>query len=155
MSDVTQAPRPVVAVAADHAGFELKASIVAHLRAGDRFDVLDLGPAGAERVDYPDYAGKVAAAVAAGAAQLGLLVCGTGVGMAIAANKHRGVRAAVVSDTFSARMARAHNDAQILCLGARVVGPGLALELVDTFLATSFEGGRHAARVALLHRAEE
>ncbi len=146
--------RPVVAVAADHAGFELKRRIVEHLARRDDVDVRDFGPPNGDRVDYPDFAGKVAGAVQAGEIRFGLLVCGTGIGMAIACNKYRGVRAAVLSDQFSARMARAHNDAQVLCIGARVVGEGTALDLVDAFLSTPFEGGRHAQRIARLHEVE-
>lgn len=148
--------RPIVVLAADHAGFHLKQRLVEHLRAGDLCaEVRDLGPATAERCDYPDFAGRVARAILEGDADLGVLVCGTGVGMAMAANKHRGIRAAVVSDHFSARMARAHNDAQVLCLGARVIGEGTAVDLVELFLATPFEGGRHAARIAKIHAPEE
>jgi ribose 5-phosphate isomerase B len=152
---MSTASRPVVAVAADHAGVDLKRRIVEHLRGRGDVEVRDLGPETGERVDYPDFAGKVARSIGAGDATLGVLVCGTGVGMAIAANKYPGIRAAVVSDHFSAGMARAHNDAQILCLGARVVGEGAAFDLVDAFLDTPFEGGRHAGRVAKIHEVEK
>ena len=107
----------------------------------------DLGPADKARCDYPDYAAKVAAAVVAETGLLGILCCGTGIGMAMAANKVHGVRAAVCSDTFSAHATREHNDANVLCLGERVVGPGLAADIVDAFVSTAFQGGRHAARV--------
>ncbi len=134
-------------IGSDHAGLELKAVVVAHLRSAGH-EVDDLGTHGPGSVDYPDYAKLVALAVRDGGADRGLLVCGTGQGMAIAANKVPGVRAACVSDTFSARMVAAHNDARVLCIGQRVVGAGLALDLVDAWLSTPFEGGRHAGRVA-------
>lgn len=137
----------VVVVGADHAGFELKATLVQHLRSVGH-EVVDLGTDGPASVDYPDYAHRVARAVLDGSAERGLLVCGTGQGMAMAANKVPGVRAAVVADTFSAKMAMAHNDARVLCLGARVVGMGLAVEIVDAWLGSTFAAGRHAARVA-------
>jgi ribose 5-phosphate isomerase B len=108
----------------------------------------------AASTDYPDWAAPVARAVAAGQAEFGLLVCGTGQGMAMAANRVPGVRAAVVADTFSARATRAHNDANVLCLGQRIVGTGVAEDILDAFLATPYEGGRHAARVAKLSALE-
>ena len=135
-----------IAAGADHAGFELKQRLVAFLRERGH-EVLDLGVDSPVRSDYPDQAVAVARAVAAGTAERGLLVCGTGAGMAIAANKVHGIRAVNCDDLFVARAARAHNDANILTLGARVIGPGLAEELLETFLETPFEGGRHAARV--------
>lgn len=135
-----------IAIGSDHAGFKLKEELEAALIAKGH-DVRDLGTHDEESTDYPDYAHPVARAVAGGDAELAVLVCGTGVGMSMAANRHPGVRAAVVSEPFSARMARAHNDANVLCIGARVVGSGLALEVVEAFLETSFEGGRHARRV--------
>jgi ribose 5-phosphate isomerase B len=136
-----------IALGADHAGFALKEYLKEGLVARDH-EVIDLGTHGEESVDYPDYAHAVARAIVAGDADVGLLVCGTGVGQSMAANRHPGIRAAVCSDTFSARMARLHNDANVLCLGARVVGGGLAEDLVTAFLASGFEGGRHARRVA-------
>jgi ribose 5-phosphate isomerase B len=147
--------RIVVAVAADHAGYELKGRILEHLGRRADVEVRDFGPPNGDRVDYPDFARKIARAVQGGEIRYGVLVCGTGIGMAIACNKYRGVRAAALSDHFSARMARAHNDAQVLCIGARVVGEGTALELVEAFLGTEFEGGRHADRIASLHEAED
>ena len=133
-------------IGSDHGGFRLKASIVEELtKAGHQVE--DAGTHSADSVDYPDIAVAVARRVAEGEFARGILVCGTGIGMSIAANKIAGVRAAVVSDGFSARMARAHNDANVLCLGERVVGPGLAGDLVKAFLDTPFEGGRHATRV--------
>jgi ribose 5-phosphate isomerase B len=142
-----------VVAGSDHAGLALKNALVAHLRARG-VEVEDLGTHDATSTDYPDRAEPVARAVAGHDDTLGLLVCGSGQGMAMAANRIPGVRAAVVADTFSARATRAHNDANVLCLGERVVGVGLAQDIVDAFLASSFEGGRHAARVAKLTRLE-
>jgi ribose 5-phosphate isomerase B len=136
-----------IVVGSDHAGLELKAVITEHLR-GHGHEVADLGTHDRSSVDYPDFARLVAAAVVSGEAERGVLVCGTGQGMAIAANKVPGCRAACVSDTFSARMVAQHNDVRVLCVGQRVVGAGVALELVDAWLGATFEGGRHAARVA-------
>lgn len=137
----------MIALASDHAGFHLKEAIRAYLQEKG-FGVKDFGVHQPEPADYPDQAVQVAEAVAAGDYPRGILVCGTGIGMSISANKIRGIRAAVCSDTFSAHMARAHNDCNVLCLGERVVGQGLALELVEAFLSTEFCGDRHAARVA-------
>ncbi len=135
-----------VIVGSDHAGLHLRAEAVAAARASG-FEVEDLGPFSGESVDYPDYAREVAGRVAAGAARLGVLVCGTGIGMSIAANKVKGVRAALCTTELEARMARAHNDANVLCLGERVLGLGLGAAIVAAFLDTPFEGGRHARRV--------
>ncbi len=135
-----------IAVGADHGGYELKEALCTHL-GGLGHEVVDHGPDGTSSVDYPDYGRKVAQAVASGDADRGVLVCGTGQGMAMTANKVSGVRAAVVSDVFSAQMAMLHNDARVLCLGQRVVGPGLAVTLLDAWLGAEFEGGRHARRV--------
>jgi len=130
----------------DHAGLGLRGEAVRVAREAG-FDVEDLGPFSAESVDYPDYAGRVAALVASGKARLGVLVCGTGIGMSIAANKVKGIRAAHCTTEFEARMARAHNDANILCMGERVIGLGLGGAIVAAFLAQAFEGGRHQRRV--------
>jgi ribose 5-phosphate isomerase B len=135
-----------VITGSDHAGLALRAEVV-KVAAAKGFEVEDLGPFSGESVDYPDYAERVARAVAAGAARFGILVCGTGIGMSIAANKVKGVRAALCTTELEARMARAHNDANVLCLGERVVGSGLGAAIVDAFLATPFEAGRHARRV--------
>ena len=130
----------------DHAGLSLKSSVVAHLlQAGH--EVVDLGAQENVSCDYPDFAIAVAARVAAGEG-MGILVCGTGQGMAMAANRIHGVRAAVCADSFSARATRLHNDANVLCLGERVVGVGVALGIVDAFVAAEFEGGRHQRRIA-------
>ncbi|MBC7171226.1 MAG: ribose 5-phosphate isomerase B [Polyangiaceae bacterium] len=135
-----------IIMGADHAGLALKDELKAHLEAGG-YEVRDLGTNDTASTDYPDYAHRVASAVAQGEG-LGILVCGMGVGMSMAANRHEGVRAALCADTFSARMTRLHNDANVLCLGARVVGGGLAQDVVDSFLGAEFEGGRHARRVS-------
>ena len=131
----------------DHAGFRLKDALVRALRElGD--EVIDLGTRDAEdSVDYPDYGAAVGQAVVAEAGALGVLVCGTGIGISIAANKVRGVRAAHLADTFSARMARQHNDANVACLGERVIGAGLGEEILRAFRDARFEGGRHQRRV--------
>jgi len=138
-----------LAVASDHAGLLLRAEAVKAARELGH-EVEDLGPAGAESVDYPDFARRVGQRVASGEAQAGVLVCGTGIGMSIAANKVPGIRAALCTSEFEARMARAHNDANVLCLGERVVGAGLAGSIVRAFLSQPFEGGRHERRVAKL-----
>lgn len=136
-----------IAVAADHAGYELKQALQSVLR--DRgWEIVDLGTNDSTSCDYPDMAHAAAAKVHDGTVELALLVCGTGVGMSMAANRHVGIRAVVCSEPFSARLARQHNDANILCLGARVLGTGLAMDIVDAFLGATFEGGRHARRVA-------
>jgi ribose 5-phosphate isomerase B len=135
-----------IVIGSDHAGLRLKATVVQHLRAAGH-EVDDVGAHTTDSVDYPDFAKRVASGVAGGAAERGVLVCGTGQGMAMTANKVSGVRASVVADVFSARGTRAHNDANVLCLGERVVGAGLALEIVDAWMGTEFEGGRHARRV--------
>lgn len=133
-------------IACDHAGLPLKIELL-KVFAALGIDVEDFGTHTTESVDYPDYAHRVARAIAEGRFDRGVLVCGTGIGVSIAANRHRGVRAALCADTFSARMARAHNDANLLCLGARTVGPGLAEEILRTFIATEFAGGRHQRRI--------
>lgn len=139
-------------VGSDHAGFALKEELVQALREWGH-EVVDLGPKDGTSVDYPDYAHRVADAVAGDPAQRGLLVCGTGIGMAMAANRHPGVRAASCEDTYAATMTRSHNDANVLCLGARIVGPGLARSILDAFVKTPFEGGRHVPRVRKIERA--
>lgn len=135
-----------IAMGADHGGFSLKETIKQHLEEQGH-EVLDLGTYDTASCHYPVYAEKVARAVAAGQAERGILVCGTGIGMSIAANKIPGIRAAAVSDCFTAQATREHNDANILCLGERTVGPGLAMRIVDTYLAAQFQGGRHQTRL--------
>jgi ribose 5-phosphate isomerase B len=142
----------VIGVGCDHAGLELKRALVAELeRRG--LQVRDFGTHSGDSCDYPDFAHALAQAIERGEVARGLLVCGTGVGMAISANRHPGVRAVVCSETFSARMAREHNDANVLCLGARVIGAGLATDVLEAFLSASFAGGRHAGRVAKINPA--
>jgi ribose 5-phosphate isomerase B len=130
----------------DHAGLALRVEAVKVAKA-DGIEVEDLGPFSGDSVDYPDYARQVGDAVAAGKARLGVLVCGTGIGMSIAANKVKGIRAAHCSTEFEARAARAHNDANVLCIGERVLGLGVGAAIVKAFLNTPFEGGRHTRRV--------
>ena len=134
-------------LASDHGGLNLRARLVEHLESQGHL-VRDLGPHDSSSTDYPDHAHKLCQGLLEGACDRGILVCGTGQGMAMSANKHAGIRAAVVSDVFSARIAALHNNANVLCLGERVVGAGLALDLVDAWLSGEFEGGRHARRVA-------
>ncbi len=137
---------PPIALAADHAGFAMKAALAEHLRAHGH-EVLDLGPFDEASVDYPDYADKLAAALAAGPATRGILVCGSGIGIEIAANRHAHVRAANCGHATMARLARSHNDANVLCLGSRLIGLETALDCLQAFLDTPFLGGRHTARV--------
>ena len=139
----------MIVIASDHAGVELKALLVERIRAGGH-DIDDLGPADTNSVDYPNFAHAVATAVASGEAGRGILICGTGIGMSMAANRHPGVRAALCHDAYTAEMARLHNDANVLCIGARVIGGGVAEQMVEIFLATVFEGGRHQGRVNLI-----
>jgi len=141
-----------VAIAADHGGFDLKAALVPVLQAAG-VAVLDLGTASREAVDYPDFADALAAALMAGRAPRGVLVCGTGIGISIAANRHPGIRAALCHDGLTARLARQHNDANVLVLGGRLIGIETAKDCLAMFLNTPFEGGRHARRVAKLGRA--
>ena len=143
-----------IAIGADHAGVLLKADLVAFLAEGGH-EVEDLGTTGDESVDYPDFGATVGRAVAAGGVDAGVCVCGTGIGIAIAANKVPGVRAAVVHDVTSARLAKEHNDANVVCLGARLVGPEVARESLSTFLASSWQGGRHEQRINKLRDLDE
>jgi ribose 5-phosphate isomerase B len=142
-----------LALGADHAGYLLKNELAKKLVAAGH-QVNDLGTHGAASVDYPDFAAAVGRAVAAGEAELGIVVCGSGIGVAIAANKVNGIRAATCNDLYTARLSRAHNDANVLALGARILGQGLAEEIVDIFLSTPFEGGRHCGRVDKIGRLE-
>lgn len=136
-----------IAIAADHGGFDLKSILVHELRALG-YEVLDLGTMTRDSVDYPDFAATLAGAIVDGRAARGVLICGSGIGMSIAANRHRAIRAALVHDDTSARLARQHNDANVLVLGARLLGPEVAKDCVKTFFSTQFEGGRHARRIA-------
>ena len=138
-----------IAIGSDHAGFELKQIIKAHLEKQGH-EISDHGTFIKESCHYPVYAKAVAEAVASGEAEKGILVCGTGIGMSMAANKVRGIRAAAVSDCFTAEATRRHNDANILCMGERTLGPGLACMIADIFLSTPFEGGRHKDRIDMM-----
>ena len=142
-----------IVLGADHGGFELKNTIKAHLEARG-FGVIDVGTNNADSCDYPIFASLACQKVLDGNAELGILVCGTGIGMSMAANKHKGIRAACCSDTFSARLTRLHNNANVLCLGARVLGQGLALDLVNEFVNAEFEGDRHVKRLSFIEDIE-
>jgi ribose 5-phosphate isomerase B len=135
-----------IAIACDHGGFDLKRHLQQKM-AQDGLDVLDLGINTRESIDYPDKAHALASVILKGQADLGILICGTGIGISIAANRHRGIRAALCTDPFMARMSREHNDANVLCLGGRVVGPSLAEEILAAFLRASFQGGHHERRL--------
>ena len=135
-----------IAIASDHAAIEMKAALVEHLQDLGH-EVFDLGPGGIESVDYPDYGYKLAEAVASGDADRGIALCGSGIGISIAVNRHPGCRCALVSEPLSARLAREHNDANVIALGARLIGIEQALECVSVFLSTPFAGGRHQRRV--------
>jgi ribose 5-phosphate isomerase B len=140
--------KETLAIACDHGGYELKEAIKARLSA--RFDFLDLGTHSAESVDYPAYGRAIAEAVANGKAKRGIAICGSGIGISIAANRNPKIRAALCTDITMARLARQHNDANILALGARILTQDKAFEIIDAFLETEFEGGRHEKRVAQL-----
>ena len=138
-----------IAIGCDHVGFELKTHIIEHLQSKG-YSIKDFGTHNTERTDYPLYAKAVAEAVTGGECEKGILICGTGVGISIAANKVKGVRAVVCSEPYSALLSRAHNDTNVLALGSRVVGRDLALMIVDSWLGGEFEGGRHQQRVDML-----
>ena len=142
-----------IIIGCDHGGYELKLQVIDYLqKKGIR--ITDVGCDSADSCDYPIYASALCKHIQMGDAPLGILICGTGIGMSLVANKHKGIRAAVCSDTFSARLTREHNNANVLCFGARVVGIGLALELVDAFLGADFEGGKHKRRVDMIDEIE-
>ena len=143
----------MIALGCDHGGFELKQEIKKHLDE-QKIPYIDYGCDSLESTDYPIYAKRVAKAILSGECDKGILICGTGIGISITANKFKGIRAALCSDCFSAEATRLHNDANILCLGGRVLGDAFALELVDLFLNTPFEGGRHQTRIDKVHRIE-
>jgi len=134
-------------IGTDHAGIELKDWTVELLREKGH-EVIDLGPYSADRVDYPDYAHKVATSVLEDVTSQGILICGSGIGMSMAANRHDGIRAALCHDAYTATVARGHNDANVLCYGERIVGKGVAESILDAWIAGSFDGGRHVNRVA-------
>ncbi|MBR4626712.1 MAG: ribose 5-phosphate isomerase B [Ruminococcus sp.] len=138
----------MIAIGCDHAGVELKKAVIAALEEKG-FKLMDMGTDG-EPCDYPDMAEKVCREVTSGNCEKGILICGTGIGMSMAANKIKGIRAALCSDSFSTKFTRLHNDANVMCMGARTLGPGLACELAEIFLTTGFEGGRHQRRVDLI-----
>ncbi|MDD7411656.1 MAG: ribose 5-phosphate isomerase B [Eubacteriales bacterium] len=138
-----------IAIGCDHGGYALKLAVKKHLEEKG-YEVVDYGCHSTESVDYPVYGEKVGRAVAGGECELGVLICGTGIGISLAANRVKGVRAAVCSEPYSAEMTRRHNNANIIAFGARVVGEGTAMTIVDAFLGAQFEGGRHARRVDML-----
>ena len=142
-----------IAIGCDHGGYLLKQDILIWLEEHD-YEFEDFGCYNTESVDYPVYAEKVARAVASGACDKGIVICTTGIGVSMAANKVKGIRCALCGDSYSAEMTRRHNDANMLAMGERVVGPGLAAEIVDAFLGAEFEGGRHADRVELIRQIE-
>ena len=142
-------PSETIAIAADHAGFDLKSTLADELRKSG-FQVLDLGTKSSESVDYPDFADALAGEITKGSVRRGVLVCGTGIGISIAANRHKGVRAALCRDATDARLAREHNDANVLVLGGRTTGIETARDCLKAFLATPFAGGRHGRRVEKL-----
>ncbi len=143
-----------IVIGCDHAGYALKEQIKQYLIENE-VEVLDVGCYSAESCSYPDIAHELCTKIQSGAYSTGILVCGTGIGMSMCANKHVGIRAACCSDVFSARATRMHNDANVLCFGARVVGYGVACDLVDAFLNQSFEGGRHQPRVDAINALDE
>lgn len=143
------APESRIVLSSDHAAIGLRQAIAAHIAASGWF-VADIGPTTPESTNYPEHGAAAARRVATGDCRFGIVLCGTGQGIMMAANKVKGIRCGVCLDTFSARMIRKHNDANMLALGARVVGEGLALEIVDAFLGTDFDGGRHAQRVGMI-----
>ena len=143
-----------IVLGADHGGFELKNTIKAHLE-NKGYTVIDVGTNSSDSCDYPIFASRLCTKIQNGEADLGILVCGTGIGMSMAANKHKGIRAACCSDTFSARLTRLHNNANVLCMGARVIGTCLAEDILDAFLSAEFEdGGRHRLRVDMMTEIE-
>ena len=135
-----------IVIGSDHAALTLKKQVIAHLESRG-IEVNDVGTYTLDRCDYPDYAHEVCKRVQSGEYELGILICGTGIGMSMAANKHKGIRAACCSDAFSARLTREHNDANVLCFGERVVGIGVATDLVNNFIDTDFVGAQHTARI--------
>ena len=143
-----------IVMGSDHAGYNLKLKVKAHLESRG-FEVMDVGTNSPESCNYTIYAHALCETIQKGEAPLGILVCGTGIGMSMAANKHKGIRAACCENTFSARMTRMHNNANVLCFGERVIGYGLACDIVDQFVDTEFEGGRHQARVDDINALDE
>lgn len=144
----------MIAIASDHGGFELKGHIIKHLEEKE-IDVRDFGVHSEVSADYPEVAGVICEEVLNGKCECGILICGTGIGISIAANKFHGIRAALCGDVFSAKMAKEHNNANIICLGGRVTGRELANMIVDTYLEAEFQGGRHADRIKKIHAIEK
>lgn len=143
----------MIAIGCDHAGYEMKMELIEVL--GEKgYEFKDSG-CGGEKCDYPDIAEKVCEDVLSGGCEFGILICGTGIGMSIAANKIKGIRAALCTDCFSTKYTRLHNNANVMCMGARTLGKGLAAELAEIFLTTGFEGGRHQKRLDLIDKLEE
>lgn len=134
-----------VLIASDHGGYRLKGAVQKQF--ADKFEFLDLGPQASESVDYPDYAHKLAGALKDGQADIGILICGSGIGISMAANRHKGIRAALCTDVTMARLSREHNNANVVVLGERLTGEQTAFDIIETFLNTEFEGGRHERRV--------
>lgn len=151
--EMNQAKIKRIVIGSDHAGYELKLKVIEHLKERG-VEVTDVGTDSVASCHYPVFAHRLCKKIQDGEFTLGILVCGTGVGMSIVANKHKGIRAAACSDTFSARLTREHNDANVLCFGERVVGAGLALDLVDQFIDAEFMGGKHAVRVDMINEVE-
>lgn len=143
----------MIAIGSDHGGYLLKEELKKHLEEKG-IEFKDFGTDSAASCDYPVYAEKVCRAIQSGECEKGILICGTGIGMSMCANKCKGVRAALCGDHFSAEFTRKHNDANVLCMGARTIGPGVALQLADIFLTTEFEGGRHEKRVSMMMELE-
>lgn len=143
----------MIAIGSDHGGYLLKEEIKKHLDA-EGIEYCDFGTDSTASCDYPVFAEKVCRSIQQGECEKGILVCGTGIGMSMCANKCKGIRAAVCGDHFSAEFTRRHNNANVLCLGARVIGPGVALQLVDVFLTTEYEGGRHEKRIEMMTELE-
>ena len=139
----------MIAIGSDHGGYELKGEVIAWLKENN-YDYMEFGCMDGNSIDYPNVAEEVCAKVLDGTAEYAILICGTGIGISMAANKINGIRAALCTDTYMAKYTRLHNNANVLCMGGRVLGAGAALEIVDTFLHTGFEGGRHQRRVDLL-----
>lgn len=143
----------MIAIGSDHGGYLLKEELKRHLEEKG-IEFKDFGTDSAASCDYPVYAEKVCRAIQSGECEKGILICGTGIGMSMCANKCKGIRAALCGDHFSAEFTRKHNDANVLCMGARTIGPGVALQLADIFLTTEFEGGRHEKRVSMMMELE-
>lgn len=143
-----------IAVACDHGGFQLKKAVIAYLNEHD-YEVVDFGCHDETSCDYPDYAGPAAKAVAKGECEKGIVICGTGIGVSMTANKVKGIRCALVHDVFSAKATRQHNDTNMMAMGQRIIGEGLALEIVDAWLNTNYEGGRHDLRIEKMMSFEE